>query len=65
MLAFDEPVKTNFGSIDVSLSAGVSIYPQDAAERKTLVRYADRALYDVKVNGRKGFKFFDEMTDNG
>ena len=65
MLAFDEPVKTNAGSIDVSLSAGVSIYPQDAADRKKLVRCADMALYDVKINGRKGFKFFDEMPNNG
>lgn len=65
MLAFDEPVKTNAGSIDVSLSAGASIYPQDAVDRKTLVRCADMALYDVKINGRKGFKFFDEMTNNG
>lgn len=64
MLAFDEPVKTNSGSTNVSLSAGVSMYPQDATDRKTLVRYADMALYDVKVNGRKGFKFFDEMADN-
>jgi diguanylate cyclase (GGDEF)-like protein/PAS domain S-box-containing protein len=65
MLAFDETVNTSAGSVDVSLSAGVSIYPQDATDRKTLVRDADRALYDVKVNGRKGFKFFDEMPDNG
>jgi diguanylate cyclase (GGDEF)-like protein/PAS domain S-box-containing protein len=65
MLAFDEPIKTHAGSVDVSLSVGASIYPLDAADRKTLVRYADKALYDVKVNGRKGFKFFDEMTDNG
>ncbi len=64
MLAFDEPVNTSAGSVDVSLSAGISIYPQDATDRKTLVRYADMALYDVKVNGRKGFKFFDEMTNN-
>lgn len=65
MLAFDEPVKTNAGPIDVSLSAGLSIYPQDAMDRKTLLRYADMALYNVKINGRKGFKFFDEMKNNG
>ncbi len=65
LLAFEAPVETSAGSIDVSLSAGVSMCPQDATDRKTLVRYADRALYDVKVLGRKAFKFFDEMTDNG
>ncbi len=62
MLAFDEPVETDAGTVEVSLSVGVSVYPQDARDRKTLVRYADMALYDVKINGRKGFKFFDEMT---
>jgi diguanylate cyclase (GGDEF)-like protein/PAS domain S-box-containing protein len=63
MLAFEEPVETSAGSIDVSLSAGVSIYPQDAKVRKTLVRYADMALYGVKLHGRKAVKFCDEMTD--
>jgi diguanylate cyclase (GGDEF)-like protein len=62
MLSFDVPIKTNAGPVQVSLSAGLSIYPQDAKDRKTMVRHADMALYDVKTHGRKGFKFFDELT---
>jgi diguanylate cyclase (GGDEF)-like protein len=37
---------------DVSLSIGVSMYPEHAAEPETLLREADAALYEAKRAGR-------------
>jgi len=55
------PILTECEDVEVTLSLGAAIYPQDGSERKTLVRHADFALYDVKTNGRNGFRFFDEL----
>jgi diguanylate cyclase (GGDEF)-like protein len=36
----------------ITVSIGVSVFPDDAGDDKTLVRLADRALYAAKQNGR-------------
>lgn len=55
----EEPVrlrKTNH-LVDVSLSLGISICPDDATDREALLWAADTALYEVKRNGRSAFLF--------
>ncbi|MBA1433440.1 MAG: diguanylate cyclase [Epsilonproteobacteria bacterium] len=42
----------------VTCSIGISIYPDDAQERDTLVKYADRAMYNAKNIGKNNFKFY-------
>lgn len=44
--------------VDVTCSAGVSIYPTDAAEAEALVRYADMAMYRAKQQGRDCVHYF-------
>ncbi len=63
MQAFEVPIETCAGPVMVSISAGLASFPEDATDRKTLIRNADLALYDVKVNGRRSFKFHDELNN--
>jgi diguanylate cyclase (GGDEF)-like protein len=44
--------------ISLSGSIGVSSYPQDGRNYNQLLNCADKALYDVKDQGKDGFKLF-------
>jgi diguanylate cyclase (GGDEF)-like protein/PAS domain S-box-containing protein len=48
------------GEIDtIQTSVGIAIYPDDAADRETLLTQADTALYRAKTEGRNTFRFFE------
>ena len=44
--------------LHVNASIGISIYPVDAADPPTLIRFADNAMYQAKEAGRAGYVFF-------
>ncbi|PTU32840.1 diguanylate cyclase domain-containing protein [Stenotrophobium rhamnosiphilum] len=44
--------------VDISGSIGISVYPQDAKDVKTLKAKADLAMYHAKQNGRNNYRFF-------
>ncbi|MES2489802.1 MAG: diguanylate cyclase [Pseudomonadota bacterium] len=44
--------------LDISGSIGISVYPQDAKDVKTLKAKADLAMYHAKQNGRNNYRFF-------
>ena len=43
----------------VSVSIGISLYPDDSEEIDTLYRYADIAMYHAKEMGRDTFQFYN------
>src|SRR5439155_18750737 len=43
----------------VSTSIGIALYPDDAADRQTLLTHADTALYRAKTEGRNTYRFFE------
>lgn len=45
--------------IELRASFGVSFYPLNTDNGETLVRQADRAMYEAKASGGDGFRFFD------
>ena len=45
-------------NLPITLSAGISIYPDDGADAETLISNADTAMLHAKDNGRNDFKFF-------
>lgn len=44
--------------MSVGISLGVSLYPDDAQDSRTLLRFADSALYHAKEEGRNNLQFY-------
>ena len=47
------------GQRTVQASVGVSMYPRDGADRDTLLKHADLALYAAKAEGKGKFSFYE------
>ncbi|MDB5056035.1 MAG: hypothetical protein JWM44_4085 [Bacilli bacterium] len=43
---------------NTTASIGIALYPSDGTDAEVLLRNVDKALYEVKSNGRNGFKFW-------
>ncbi|WP_024955070.1 bifunctional diguanylate cyclase/phosphodiesterase [Sulfurospirillum arcachonense] len=59
-----KPILLNKIEHKVSLSIGVSIYPDNGEEVQILLKNADIAMYKAKENGKNRYKFFtDKIND--
>ena len=56
--ALMEPFDLDRRETFVTASIGITIYPGDAADPGTLLRYADTAMYRAKDDGRNTFRYF-------
>lgn len=56
--AMHQPYSLDDKPYNVSVSVGVSIYPDDAHDAEELIRHADVAMYSAKKQGRNRFCFF-------
>jgi diguanylate cyclase (GGDEF)-like protein/PAS domain S-box-containing protein len=45
--------------LHITVSIGISIYPDDGGDAETLLKCADMALYHAKDQGRDGYRFFE------
>ncbi|MDZ7736602.1 MAG: diguanylate cyclase [Gammaproteobacteria bacterium] len=63
LAALIAPFEVTGYSLHVTASVGISLYPRDASDVNTLVKYADTALYLAKDQGRNTFKFFSPELD--
>jgi diguanylate cyclase (GGDEF)-like protein len=57
--ALNEPEEIGGRRLDVSVSIGLSRFPQDAADLNALVVQADQAMYSAKQQGRNQLRAFD------
>lgn len=48
---------------DITLSMGVSVFPNDGKSAKNLLKNADIAMYKAKKEGRDQYKFFTNKMD--
>lgn len=55
-----EPIEINGKSHRLSLSIGISLYPQDAVNAEEMMRHADSAMYRSKSLGKDTFSFFSK-----
>ncbi len=61
--AVSEPYAIDGREAEVSASIGVTVFPADAADAETLLRYADQAMYRAKNEGRGRIRVFDPALD--
>lgn len=45
-------------NINITVSIGISIFPEDGRDGKTLLKKADSAMYSVKASGKNNVAFF-------
>ncbi len=57
--AFEIPLRVLDQNVKVTVSVGVSVYPEHARAPEGLLRAADTALYRAKESGRSRFVLFD------
>ncbi len=58
-----EPVILGDTALRVSVSIGVTHYPQDASDADQLMRHADQAMYIAKLDGKNRCHHFDVAQD--
>jgi len=54
------PHRIDGHDLHISVSIGISIYPDDGQDAETLIKSADTAMYHAKGNGRNNYKFFEQ-----
>lgn len=55
---FAQPRIINGQKVQVSLSIGISVYPENGLDAETLMQNADTAMYTAKENGRNAYQFY-------
>jgi diguanylate cyclase (GGDEF)-like protein len=60
MDSFTEPFSIDGHQINLSISIGIAIYPDDAEDMETLMKKSDAAMYYSKAHGRNQLKFFGD-----
>lgn len=58
LAAVSRPHRIDHQDLQVTVSVGVGVYPDDGADAETLLRNADLALFHAKANGRGNQQFF-------
>ncbi len=56
--AFNKPFVIKERELHLTVSVGISLYPQDGVDSATLVKNADAAMYRAKEEGRNDYEFY-------
>ncbi len=59
-----EPLHAAQGEYILTASLGIALYPDDAGDLDTLLRYADTSLHHVKRAGGNRFRFYSSDMDD-
>ncbi|GGP19492.1 two-component system response regulator [Silvimonas iriomotensis] len=64
LAAMAEPFELDGNRFDLSISVGISLFPDDSSDEETLMRHADVAMHRAKQDGRNRYRFFStELED--
>lgn len=59
-----EPLEIDTHIFNITLSMGISIYPQHGSTADELLKNADIAMYEVKKSKRDGFKIYNRLMSS-
>ncbi|WP_289283526.1 MULTISPECIES: two-component system response regulator [unclassified Methylophaga] len=62
--AFSEPFLISDKFLHISISMGITLFPDDGHNVQTLLQHADVAMYHAKEKGRNNYQFFSESMNN-
>lgn len=62
--SFTEPFDIDGYTLNITFSAGISVYPHDDKSFDALLKHADTALYHAKHSGRNIYRFFSGQMNN-
>lgn len=57
---FKHPASIEGKEIDISVSVGVAVSPEDSVDRKELIKFADVAMYAAKQDSAACYRMFDK-----
>jgi diguanylate cyclase (GGDEF)-like protein len=63
LAAVRKPHLVNDHELEVSLSVGIGIYPDDGTDAETLIKNADIAMMHAKGRGRNNFQFYKQSMN--
>ena len=49
--------------LHITVSIGISIFPNDGRDAETLIKNADTAMYQAKEDGRNDYQFFEDRMN--
>ncbi|WED24118.1 EAL domain-containing protein [Vibrio sp. JC009] len=58
-----EPVVIYDKPVLITLSLGISVYPTDGDDPKSLLQHSDSAMYQAKSQGRNGYVYYDKALE--
>jgi diguanylate cyclase (GGDEF)-like protein/PAS domain S-box-containing protein len=58
---FNKSLDERFKDMNINMSMGISIYPDDSENPKELIKKADEALYYAKSHGKKQIRFYHSL----
>ncbi|EST52307.1 signal peptide protein [Brevibacillus panacihumi W25] len=61
--AIEVPYHLKQNDFYVSASVGIAVYPDHGTNEEELLQKADQAMYEVKKNGKNGYRFFTSELD--
>jgi len=56
-----EPITINGHMLNITVSIGVSVFPQDGDDISTLIKHADSAMYHAKDLGKNNFQYYTKQ----
>ncbi len=64
MATFTEPYKLEGAEVYVTVSIGITLFPDDSSDHDVLIKNADTAMYRAKEIGRNSYQFYrPEMNE--
>ena len=61
MMTVSDAVHEAFSDSEISVSGGITVFPDDSASENDLLKFADVALYEAKAAGKNTILFFQSM----